>query len=154
MTTSSRAGFVAVTGLEQMKRNIELSEQIFDQALDAGEDAAAAIYKRALQEAAPVGETGDLAASILIYESRDRKAVFKSSSRRRLLVGPGKRKKAGGPRASRGGFYGFFLEFGTSKMAARPWIRPAIDAVAAEAQAAGIAAFQKYVAEQMARMRT
>lgn len=139
---SRRGGFAVVTGLEQLRRNVELSEQIFDQALDAGEDAAAAVYKLALEQAAPHGESGDLAKSIIVYERRDRKALFKAASRRSLLVGPSKR-----------GFYGFFLEFGTSKMAARPWARSACDAATPEAQAAGRAAYEAYVRQHMSRLR-
>lgn len=47
-----------------------------------------------------------------------------------------KRGVAGGPTVTYGvgtrgmAFYGKFLEFGTSKMAARPWLRPAVDALA------------------------
>jgi HK97 gp10 family phage protein len=47
-----------------------------------------------------------------------------------------RRGMAGGPTVSYGvgtrgyAFYGRFLEFGTSKMAARPWLRPAVDALA------------------------
>ncbi len=47
-----------------------------------------------------------------------------------------KRGRAGGPTVTYGvgtrgyAFYGKFLEFGTSKMAARPWLRPAVDSLA------------------------
>lgn len=50
-------------------------------------------------------DTGTLHDSLEIRRRRDD-----------LEVGPGPE-----------GFYGAFLEFGTSKMAARPWFRPAVD---------------------------
>lgn len=46
-----------------------------------------------------------------------------------------KKGRDGGPTVTYGvgtrgmAFYGKFLEFGTSKMAARPWLRPAVDAL-------------------------
>lgn len=46
------------------------------------------------------------------------------------------RGREGGPSITYGvgtrgmAFYGKFLEFGTSKMSARPWLRPAVDALA------------------------
>lgn len=46
-----------------------------------------------------------------------------------------KRGKEGGPTVTYGigtrgyAFYGKFLEFGTSKMAARPWLRPTVDSL-------------------------
>lgn len=46
-----------------------------------------------------------------------------------------KKGKEGGPTVTYGvgtrglAFYGKFLEFGTSKMSARPWLRPAVDAL-------------------------
>jgi HK97 gp10 family phage protein len=130
--------------MEQLRRNTsKLTDEIFAQALNAAEDAAAEVFKAALRAAAPRGESGDLEKSIVIYEARDRRALFRGTARRRLLVGPGKRK----------GFYGYFLEYGTGKMAARPWARPACDAVAGEAQAAGQRAFQQYVNDHIARMK-
>jgi hypothetical protein len=68
--------------------------------LQAAEDAAAQVVRQAVESAAP-RKTGQLAGSIDVFEGVDRKALT-GSPRRRLLIGPGKKK----------GFYGFFLQKG------------------------------------------
>ena len=66
---------------------------------------AAQLIAKELRAQAPRGSTGDLAGSIEV-----------TVDGHTVTVGPG-----------REGFYGFFLEYGTSKMSARPWFRPAVD---------------------------
>jgi HK97 gp10 family phage protein len=62
--------------------------------------------------------TGKLASSI-VAEIRS-----KSRDRAEISVGPGKEA-----------FYGMFVEMGTSKMAAQPFLRPALDESRAEVEA-------------------
>ena len=71
------------------------------EALDAG----AEYIKKEFEGAAPVGATGKLRDNILKSEMKDGKIDI-------------------GTRPTGDGFYGFFIEFGTSKMMARPWARP------------------------------
>lgn len=66
---------------------------------------AADLFVHALRSNAPRGATGNLVESITVEVTKDE-----------ITVGPDK-----------SGFYGFFLEYGTSKMSARPWFRPAVD---------------------------
>jgi hypothetical protein len=86
---------------DQLRRDAErFGKAVADEALKAAEDAAAQVVKQAVETAAP-RRTGQLASSVKIFESMDR-AALSGQARRRLLVGPEKRK----------GFYGFFLEKG------------------------------------------
>jgi hypothetical protein len=81
---------VEIRGFEELRRSVAaLEKAVVDEALKAAEDAAAP------------RRTGQLASSVNVFEGRDRKALS-GQTRRRLLVGPEKRK----------GFYGFFLEKG------------------------------------------
>jgi hypothetical protein len=92
---------IEMKGFEDLMRNVEqFSKIVQDEAIKAAEDAAAQVIKAAVETAAP-RETGQLASSVRIFESQDRK-VLSGQSRRRLLIGPDKRK----------GFYGFFLQKG------------------------------------------
>ncbi len=81
-----------------------------------GMDRAASFTAEEARRRAPVGATGRLRREI-DYEVRpDRNDVVG-------YVGV----KAGGLAANQGpAFYGYFLELGTSKMAARPFLRPAV----------------------------
>jgi hypothetical protein len=70
----------------------------------------------------------------------DRKALA-GSARKRLLVGPEKRK----------GFYGYFYNFGRKGQPARPWFETASAGVEAQATEAGIAPFQKVIQQELGR---
>ena len=92
---------IEVRGFEELRRNVAAVEKaVADEALKAAEDAAAQVVTQAVEAAAP-RRTGQLASSVKIFESQDRKTLT-GQTRRRLLVGPDKRK----------GFYGFFLQKG------------------------------------------
>jgi HK97 gp10 family phage protein len=92
---------IEMKGFEDLKRNVEaFSKVVQDEAIKAAEDAAAQVVKAAVEAAAP-RDTGQLASSIRVFESQDRKALT-GQTRRRLLIGPEKKK----------GFYGFFLQKG------------------------------------------
>lgn len=140
----------------------------------AAENAAAIVLQRAAQAAAP-RRTGQLAASIKIIESKDRKALAiraGASPRLRLFVGPEKKK----------GYYGYFVEKGHrspkgkaimiagkpsrrikrsgsglahsqsglttfTDIPAHPWFRPAIEAAIPQAEQAAEAAFDAKLEE-------
>jgi hypothetical protein len=92
---------IEMKGFEDLKRNVEqFSKVVQDEAIQAAEDAAAKVVKTEVEAAAP-RDTGQLASSIQVFESRDRRALT-GQTRRRLLIGPEKKK----------GFYGFFLQKG------------------------------------------
>ena len=92
---------VEIRGFEELRRNAErLGKAIAEEAVTAAEDAAARVVRAAVESAAP-RKSGRLASSVRIFEGVDRKALT-GSTRRRLLIGPEKRK----------GFYGYFLDVG------------------------------------------
>jgi hypothetical protein len=92
---------VEIKGFQELIRNCNyLSKDVLERALQAAEDAAAQVVRQAVESAAP-RKTGQLAGSVNVFEGIDRKALS-GSPRRRLLIGPGKKK----------GFYGFFLQKG------------------------------------------
>jgi HK97 gp10 family phage protein len=93
-------------GMQELLRQLERmgteAEQVKKDALLAG----AEIIQQAASERAP-RDTGKLAENIVISEIKEDGTVD---------IGP-----------DRDRFYGLFLEFGTSKMAARPFLQPAFE---------------------------
>ncbi len=92
------------TGLDALVRQIRTmsnTQGMEKKALEAG----AKHMKKEFEKVAPV-RTGALKANILMSEIENSKIDV-------------------GTKATGDGFYGFFLEYGTSKMNARPWARPA-----------------------------
>ncbi len=156
---------VEIKGFQELVRNCNyLSKVVLEKALQAAEDAAAEIVIRAVKSAAP-RKTGQLAESIDVFEAIDRTALT-GSSRRRLLIGPGKRK----------GYYGFFLEKGwtwskrrrrraamgnthsqsgptegSHSIPPHPWF-PNQSVVEAKAYAAGEAVFIAVIEAELSRM--
>jgi hypothetical protein len=129
---------VEIRGFEELKRNAErLGKAIAEEAVTADEDAAANVVKSAGEAAAP-RKSGQLESSVRIFEGVDRKALS-GSIRRRLLIGPEKRK----------GFYGYFVDVGWNASGKRilgtGWLTKAAAAVERQAQEAGTAAFDAVV---------
>jgi len=156
---------VEIKGFQELVRNCNyLSKQVLEKALQAAEDTAAQVVRQAVESAAP-RKTGQLAESAKVFEGIDRKALS-GSARRRLLVGPDKKK----------GFYGFFLQKGwiwskgrrrraasgnthsqsgptegSHGIPPRPWF-PGQSVVEAKAYAAGEAAFMAVIEAELSRM--
>ena len=134
------ANTVTLTGIDEMKRQLRaLPAEIKKQRiLDAALSQAAITLRDEVRRLAPV-KTGALRENIIVY--RDRKpersnatskySIFvrkiKVSRKVRRLL---RKIKAAGAniKISDYAFYWKFLEFGTSKMPARPFFRPAIQA--------------------------
>ena len=157
---------VEIKGFQELVRNCNyLSKVVLEKALQAAEDAAAEAITQAVKSAAP-RKSGQLVESIGVFEGIDRTALT-GSSRRRLLIGPGKKM----------GYYGFFLEKGwtwskgrrSRKAAARnthsqsgptegshrisphQWF-PDTAAVETRAYAAGEAAFMAVIEGELSRL--
>ena len=129
---------VEIKGFEELRRNAErLGKAIAEEAVTAAEDAAARVVKAAVESAAP-RKSGQLASSVRIFEGVDRKALT-GSIRRRLLIGPEKRK----------GFYGYFLDVGWNirgkRVSGTGWMTKAAASMEQQAQEAGTAAFDAVV---------
>lgn len=95
-------------GTDEMIRNLEtMKRRVLNKGLKAAYMAAGEIIRADAAARAPRGRTGRLSGMMrLEWDGR----------RRRALVGPHKEA-----------FYGDFVERGTSKMAAQPFLRPALD---------------------------
>ncbi len=156
---------VEIKGFQELVRNCNyFSKEVLEKALQAAEDAAAQVVREVVESVAP-RKTGQLAASANVFEGIDRKALS-GSPRRRLLIGPGKKK----------GFYGFFLQKGwiwskgrrkrvasgnthsqsgptegSHRIPPRPWF-PNPTEVEAQAQSAGESAFMAVIEAELSRM--
>lgn len=156
---------VEIKGFQELVRNCNyLSKEVLEKALQAAEDAAAKVVRQAVESAAP-RKTDQLAESINVFEGIDRKALS-GSPRRRLLIGPGKKK----------GFYGFFLQKGwiwskgrrkraaignthsqsgptegSHRISPHPWF-PNPAEIESRAQTAGEAAFMSVIESELGRL--
>jgi hypothetical protein len=129
---------IEVSGFEELRRNAErLGKAIAEEAVTAAEDAAARVVREAVVSAAP-RKSGQLQSSVRIFEGVDRKALT-GSPRRRLLIGPEKRK----------GFYGYFVDVGWNirgkRVSGTGWMTRAAASVEQQALATGTAAFEAVV---------
>ena len=114
-------------GLDELKKAFDLlPKRVAVKAASKAVREGAKIIQKAARAKVPV-DTGNLRRSIsvkILNKKRDAMQVA-------ALIGPGtgyfsKRGKNKGKRAN-DGFYGFFVEYGTAKTAAEPFMRPAYD---------------------------
>jgi HK97 gp10 family phage protein len=100
---------VKVTGVHELREALRaVAPNVAKHALEPGCGAAADVFLDAMKSTVPRAE-GTLEQSLTQVHPRSR-----SKLRQYFLIGPGP-----------AGFYGRFLEWGTSTIAARPWMRPA-----------------------------
>ena len=129
---------VKILGLEQLKKALnQLPIEIQQKALRSAVSASAKVVVDAAIAKAPAGDTGNLKKAIYRYRSRS----GSGTGRETYLVGVRKGKKAyantaRNRRLNRVGknytvqgeaYYWRFLEFGTAKMQAKPFMRPAFE---------------------------
>ncbi len=142
---------VEFKGLDDLRRQFaNISKVVSEEALEAGEDAAAKVFRDAAKNAAP-RNSGQLASSIriIVKKARDKLSSLQGAAFRKVYVGPEKKK----------GYYGFFVEkgytwskgrrsrratatthsqrgptAGSKRIPARPWFKPAMDAVMGTAE--------------------
>lgn len=141
---------IKVEGLQELERRLlEFGPKVARNGLRSSNYAGAKVIREAVRQSAPV-RTGLLKASIEAFRRRGPQTQAKHSvgvkgvrkkyantalNRRRGRVG--RKYQADGP-----AFYARFVEFGTSKMTARPFMRPAFEkssTAAIEAVKAGLA---------------
>lgn len=129
---------IKITGLAELQRQLrEFGPKLEQRGLRAMNYAGARVVLEKVRETAPV-RTGLLRANLVTYKRRTKPGAITHTiglkvvrlkygntpeNRRRRRVG--KKYEADGP-----AFYGKFVEFGSSKMAARPFLRPALYAAA------------------------
>src|SRR5690554_1594084 len=106
-----------MSDFDRAARQLILLDKVIGASLEEAAAAGAAVIRDEVEQRAPRGATGDLA------ESVDDRPDESSANRATHLVFVGK-------------YYGYFHEYGTSKMAAHPFLRPAVDAKKAEAEEA------------------
>lgn len=119
---------------ELQKKLAEFGPRVEKNGMRAATRAAASVFRDAIRQNAPV-RTGTLKANIVTNSRRsDGPWMVRYAAR----IKPGKKATYGNTSANRRGrrvgkkyaqegpaFYGKFLEYGTSKMRARPFMRPA-----------------------------
>lgn len=111
-----------VQGLPELKRALRaLPDELRQGALRGGVDDAADVLLGQAELNVPKGATLQLMGSLAAVPVRKPR----KPSEVRTTVGTTKE-----------GYYGAFIEYGTSKMPARPWLRPALHAAAPRAIAA------------------
>lgn len=117
---------VTIDGGEELKRRLEA---MGDKSLAIAKDAileGAEIVRQEASRRAP-RRTGNLAANIVVGEPKGEKPGELA-----VVIGPNK-----------DAFYGLFLELGTSKMAARPFLVPALKATKKQVQETVAAALRR-----------
>lgn len=110
----------------------ELGPRVARNALRRAVAAAATEIRNEARSRAPK-DTGEMAKDIMVKRERDTKGGM--SAKYSVFVLTGKKSRMKGKRrdVSRDSFYWRFVEFGTSKMAAKPFLRPAFESRKEEA---------------------
>ena len=130
---------VQITGLKELQKALnELPKEIQGRPLRSAVSAAAKVIVDDVKTRVPVGETGNLKTAVYRYRSRRNsatgretffvgirqgKAQYKDTAYNRRKGRVGKNYKTAGE-----AYYWRFLEFGTAKMQAKPFLRPALEA--------------------------
>lgn len=94
-----------------------LPDKLRNKAVRSAVRKGANIIRDAARSKVPI-KTGNLRKSIITSNSRTKNKDIVAS---KVRLAQRKSKKASSP------FYGYFIEFGTSKMVAKPFLRPALD---------------------------
>jgi HK97 gp10 family phage protein len=130
---------VQITGLKELQNALnQLPKEIQGRPLRSAVSAAAKVIVDDVKARVPVGETGNLKTAVYRYRSRRNSAIgretffvgirqgkaqFKDTAYNRRRGRVGKSYKTAGE-----AYYWRFLEFGTAKMQAKPFLRPAFEA--------------------------
>lgn len=130
---------VQVTGLKELQKALDqLPKEIQGRPLRSAVSAAAKVIVDDVKSRVPVGETGNLKTAVYRYRSRRNsatgretffvgirqgKAQYKDTAYNRRKGRVGKNYKTAGE-----AYYWRFLEFGTAKMQAKPFLRPSFEA--------------------------
>jgi len=119
---------VKLTGFKELADALrELGPRVARNALRSSVSAGAAVIRNDARNRAPV-DTGEMKKDIQIKRERD--AQGEMSAKYSVFVRSGKKSRLSGKSrdVQKDSFYWRFVEFGTSKMAAQPFLRPAFEA--------------------------
>lgn len=121
-----RTGTINITGLADLeKRLAEFPDKLAKNVLRGAVRAGAVVIQKEARQRAPK-DTGEMARDILVKSPRqtDRGLITYH-----VYVRTGKKSRLAGKKRNinRDSFYWRFVEFGTVKMAAQPFMRPAFD---------------------------
>lgn len=164
------ADLVYVAGLKELKEALAaLPERIARNVLRGGVSAGAAVIRKEAQLLAPV-YTGEVAAGHpppgtlkrAVYQKQI--AELSSNTKQVFYVGVRKGRAAqhSGSKSSKNGptqgtnldaYYASWVEFGTSKMAARPYMRPAFEAKKGAAIEAIRAYIEQRIPQEVAKLK-
>lgn len=156
------AEIVSISGLKELQAALkELPDRIAKNVLRGSVAAGAAVIRKEAQSRAPV-YTGEVAAGhpppgtlkrsivqkqIKELSSADKQTFFVTVRKGKQYRGQGKKGNL-----SQDAYYGSWVEFGTSKMAAKPYMRPAFEAKKNEAVEAIRAYLAKRIPEEAAKL--
>lgn len=116
---------VKVDGLRELGERMKgLSEQMNNRIARAATAAGAVVIRNAAQQKAPV-DTGNLKKNIIV--KRLPKGESSLTSEHIVTVRQGKLTAKQKDKGLQDAYYGKFVEYGTAKMPARPYLRPAYD---------------------------
>lgn len=112
----------------------ELPQRVAKNSLRAAVGAGAAVIRTEARIRAP-RDTGEMAKDILIKRERDTPGGDTFTARYSVFVLSGKKSRLKGKKrdVQRDSYYWKFVEFGTSKMPAQPFLRPAFETKKEEA---------------------
>jgi HK97 gp10 family phage protein len=118
-----------LTGFKELAAALrELPQRVAKNGLRSAVGAGAAVIRKEARVRAPK-DTGELAKDVMIKRERDTQGGNLFVARYSVFVLSGKKSRLKGKKrdVQRDSFYWRFVEFGTSKMAARPFMRPAYE---------------------------
>jgi HK97 gp10 family phage protein len=124
-----------LTGFKELAAALrELPQRVAKNGLRSAVGAGAAVIRKEARVRAPK-KTGEMAKDIQIKRERDTQGGDLFIARYSVFVLSGKKSRLKGKKRNvqRDSFYWKFVELGTSKMAARPFMRPAYEAKKEEA---------------------
>ncbi|QXE85968.1 HK97 gp10 family phage protein [Geomonas nitrogeniifigens] len=125
-----KTGTIEIKGLAELEKRLQalpdkLAKNVLTRALRAG----AAVFRDEAKRIAPK-DTGEMARDIMLKKPRKGNGL-----EYQVYVRSGKKSRMAGKKRNvdRDSFYWRFVEFGTAKMAAKPFMRPAFEAKRQEA---------------------
>jgi HK97 gp10 family phage protein len=119
-----------LTGFDELAKKLkELGPKVAKNGLRRATSAGAAIVRNDARKRAPV-DTGEMKRDIMMKRERDARGGDTTGAVYTVYVRSGKKSRMAGKKrdVDRDSFYWKFLEFGTAKMAAQPFLRPAFEA--------------------------